>query len=240
MLTATVDRDDVPADVPAGVPAHVTDQVPYWVAVLTPEERSFGTRRTDPRIDTVDSSVVTETSTQWAGTEHPSFATVLAVLAATVGAWQSNRCRSSTSGVLVDIEGNRKIETNSDRSVLFPVRLPTTGDADTLVAEVRRRAAAAPNYGADFGEAKYTLDSPALARKAGAQIAFLRTARTSAVTVSDADEALHHSLTVSYDVTEIDGVTTVDAAFRWNGRIFTRGDVDDFERFWEKTLSAFV
>nr|WP_296774337.1 hypothetical protein [Rhodococcus sp. (in: high G+C Gram-positive bacteria)] len=232
MLAATVDHDDVSAG--------ITAQVPYWVAVLTPEERSFGTRRTDPRIDTVDSSVVSEISTQWAGSEHPSFATLLAVLAATVGAWQSDRCRSCTSGVLVDIAANPDIGTCSDGSALFPVRLPTTGHTDTLVAEVRRRVAAAPNDGTDFAEAKYTFGSPALARKAGAQIAFLGTAGTSATPLSDADEALHHSLTVRYDVSEIDGVTTVDAEFRWNSRIFTRSDVDDFERFWEKTLSAFA
>ncbi|MDJ0393769.1 hypothetical protein QMK17_10550 [Rhodococcus sp. G-MC3] len=218
MLTVTIDHDGLSA------------QIPYWTAVLTPEERSFGCRRTDPTIDTIGSSVVTETSTQYAraGAEHPSATMLLTVLAATVGAWQSDRCRSCVSGVLVDIEAN------SD-TPLFPVRLPTSGDAAVLAAEVRRRVAVAPYDGNDFEAAKHT--AAALARKSGAQIAFRY---GSSSRLPDDELALQHSLTVTCDVNESDGVTTVDAKFRWNSRIFTRSDVDDFERFWEKTLATFV
>lgn len=205
----------------------IAAQVPYWVAVLTPEERTFGSRRTDPRIDTIDGSVVTETTTQWAGSEHPSTTTLLAVLAVTVGSWQSDRCCSTPSGVLVDIE-------NTDGDV-FPVRLPATGDVAALTAEVGRRVASTPNGGGDYGVAKQAVNFPALVRRPGAQIAFRYAAEPSIV---DADESLHHNLTVSCTVTDVDGVTSVDARFRWNCRAFTRADVDDFERFWEKTLAA--
>lgn len=204
-------------------------QVPYWVAVLTPEERSFGSRRTDPRIDTVDSSVVTTVRTQWAGAELPDPTTLLAVLADTIGSWQSDRCRSCASGVLIDIEGSP----NS----YFPARLPTRGHVATLTEEVRRRIAGAPNGGSDYEIVKNTLNSPALERKPGAQIAFRYGTESSR---SDENEPLTHSLTVTCDVTVVDGVTMVDTDFRWNSRIFTRADVDDFERFWEKTISMFV
>jgi hypothetical protein len=201
-------------------------QIPYWVAVLTPEERSFGSRRTDPRIDTVDSSLVTTIRTQWVGAEHPSHSTLLAVLAATVGAWQSDRCRRSTSGVLVDVAGS------------FPVRLPSTGEPAMLVEEARRRVAGAPNSGNDYSTVR---NAPALARKSGAQISF-RVGQDSVGTekTSSDDDSLTHSLAVTCTVVEVDGVTMVDTAFRWNCRIFTRADVDDFERFWEKTLAVFV
>jgi hypothetical protein len=59
------------------------------------------------------------------------------------------------------------------------------------------------------------------------------------VTASD-DAPLPHNLTVTCTVTEIDSVTFVEAEFRWNYRVFTRADVDDFERFWDKTISKFV
>ncbi|NIL76482.1 MULTISPECIES: hypothetical protein [unclassified Rhodococcus (in: high G+C Gram-positive bacteria)] len=203
-------------------------QIPYWVAVLTPEERSFGSRRSDPRIDTISSSVVTNTRTQWAGPQHPSATTLLTALAATVGAWQSDRCRSCTSGVLVDIDG--------PGGQFFPVRLPCTGDAHSLLEEVRRRVAAAPNGGRDYAAAKYRLNSPALNRRSGAQISF----RVGTEIEARGDDSLTHSLAVTCDVVEVDGVTMVDTAFRWNCRVFTRADVDDFERFWEKTLAVFV
>lgn len=207
-----------------------TAQVPYWIAVLTPDERPFGMRRTDPRIDTVDSSVVTTTRTQWPGPEHPSGTRLLAVLAATVGAWQADRCRSNTSGVLVDIE--------TEAGDFFPVRLPATGNAALLTEEVRRRVAAAPHGGADYLAAR---NVPALARKAGAQIAFHDGPDRSGAraTVSD-DAPLHHNLTVTCEVTDLDSVTFVETEFRWNSRAFTRADVDDFERFWDKTISEFV
>lgn len=207
-------------------------QVPYWVAVLTPEERPFGTRRTDPRIDTVFSSAVTSTRTQWVGAEHPSETTLLAVLAATVGSWQSNNCRSCTSGVLVDVdvrgEGSR---------AQFPVRLPSNGDVNNLVDEVRRRVVGAPNGGADFAEARSSAASPALTRRSGAQISFRYGFDSGAI---DENDALTHSLSVACEVVDVDGVTLVDTEFRWNSRVFTRTDVDDFERFWEKTLAMFV
>ncbi|SNT49904.1 hypothetical protein [Rhodococcoides kyotonense] len=206
----------------------VTAQIPYWVAVLTPEERSLGSRRTDPRIDTVFSSVVTVTRTQWAGTHHPSDTTLLAVLAATVGAWQSDRCHRCTSGVLVDV-------TASDAD-FFPVRLPSTGEAHALVEEVGRRVAAAPNGGRDYSDAKNSTNAAALARKSGAQISF----RVGAEAALHDDDSLTHSLAVRCSVVEVDGVTMVDTEFRWNERVFTRADVDDFERFWEKTLAVFV
>lgn len=210
-------------------PTALGAQVPYWVAVLTPEERTFGSRRTDSRIDTIGSSVVTDTRTQWVGLDNPTATTLLAVLSATIGAWQSDRCRSCASGALIDVV--------SCTGSLFPVRLPTSGDVDALTEEVRRRVAAAPNGGSDFVSVRSTLDSPALARKSGAQIAFHH-GRVRAV--EDDGEPLEHSLTVTCETIVVDGVTLVDAQFRWNSRAFTRADVDDFERFWEKTISAFV
>ena len=217
-------------------PAAVVTQVPYWIAVLTPEEWPFGMRRTDPRIDTIDSSVVTTARTQWTGPAHPSRTTLLAVLAATVGAWQADSCRNNTSGVLIDIE--------TPAGDYFPVRLPSIGDAALLTEEVRRRVAAAPHGGVDYRAARSV---PALARKAGAQIAFHDGSdrSTAGATVSDDvtasdDVPLPHNLTVTCTVTEIDSVTFVEAEFRWNYRVFTRADVDDFERFWDKTISKFV
>lgn len=207
----------------------VAAQIPYWVAVLTPEERTFGRRRTDPRIDTVDVSDITSTRTQWAGREHPSANTLLTVLAATVGAWQSDRCHSCTSGALIDVE--------SATGSVFPVRLPTSGSTSVLIEEVRRRVSAAPNGGIDFAFAKYVENSPALARKPGAQIAFQFGAGRA---MPDESAPLRHNLTVTCEIVDVDGVTMVDTEFRWNSRVFTRSDVDDFERFWEKTISAFV
>lgn len=206
----------------------LVSQVPYWVAVLTPGERTFGTRRTDPRIDTVGSSVVTTVSTQWTGSEHPSTDVLLAALAATIGAWQSNRCNSCTSGVLVDVEGPEG---------LYPVRLPSTGDVAAITAEVSRRIAATPFGGAQYADARTSAESAALIRKPGPQIAFRSPSDESAL---DDDQPLQHSLTVQCGIVDLDGVTTVEAAFRWNSRVFTRSDVDDVERFWEKTISTFV
>lgn len=214
----------------------VVAQVPYWVAVLTPEERTFGSRRTDPRIDAIDNSVVTETSTQWVGAEHPSNCTLLAVLAATVGSWQSDRCRSNASGVLIDIENSH--------GDLYPVRLPSTGNIAALTEEVGRRIAATPNAGGDYAVAKHTMNVPALSRKPGAQIAFQHRSKLDDSKLDDSglddSEPLRHNLTVSCEVTDVDGVTMLDARFRWNCRAFTRADVDDFERFWEKTVTLFV
>ncbi|MGA9870424.1 MAG: hypothetical protein WBQ44_04670 [Rhodococcus sp. (in: high G+C Gram-positive bacteria)] len=208
-------------------------QVPYWVAVLTPEERPFGTRRTDGRIDAIDDSVVTSTRTQWAGASHPSATMLLAVLAATTGSWQSDRCCKSTSGILVDLESDPE-DLETDRT-LFPVRLPTTGEPDALTAEVQRRIAAAPSGGRYFAAAA---TAPALARKHGAQIAF-RFGGEPSTADSDPAAPLRHSLTVTCDVTEVDGVVFVDTAFTWNCRVFSQADVDDFERYWEKTISTF-
>jgi hypothetical protein len=208
-------------------------EAPYWVAVLTPEERTFGSRRTDERIDTVSSSVVTETHTQWAAPEHPTSETLLSVLAATVGAWQSDRCRCSFSGVLVDLPCST-VEQDSAR---YPVRLPVTGAPGTILTEVRRRIAAVPDGGAGYVTARR---APALARKHGAQIAFSFESDAAAIAAPGDDEPLRHNLSVTCSVSELDGVVMVDAEFRWNSRVFTRADVDDFERFWEKTVSAFV
>ncbi|QCB49337.1 hypothetical protein E5720_11115 [Rhodococcus sp. PAMC28707] len=214
-------------------------QVPYWVAVLTPEERPFGSRRTDPRIDTIDSSVVTSSRTQWAGAHHPPATTLLAVLAATVGSWQSDRCRNCTSGVLVDIQAGRfgDLDAASEDRGFFPVRLPSTGHVDVLTSEVRRRVAAAPNEGLDFGTAKHVLSPPALARRAGAQISF---EYGTGEAVPEDSDPLTHNLSVTCNVIDIEGVTMVDTEFRWNSRVFTCADVDDFERFWEKTISMFL
>ncbi len=189
--------------------------------MLTPEERPFGSRRTDPVIDTVDCSVVTTTRTQWTGATQPARETLLAVLATTVGAWHGDRCRNTTSGVLIDIE-------NPDGS-LFPVRLPTSGSPAHLSIEVRRRIDAAPSEGRDYDDARNT---PSLARRAGAQIAF-------GELPSQTEETLRHSLVVKCDVSVFDGVTFVETAFAWNSRVFTCTDVDDFERYWEKTISTF-
>ncbi|WP_245819979.1 hypothetical protein [Rhodococcoides yunnanense] len=238
------------------VPSHaLAQQVPYWVAVLTPEERPFGTRRTDPFIDTVDSSVVTTTRTQWAGTERPSATTLLAVLAATAGAWQTDRCRTCTSGVLVDISSESDSASEGNWG-FYPVRLPSTGPAEFLTREVRRRVEATPAGGRDFRTAKYTLNAPALARRSGAQISFDYRPEHPVLDhpvlehpalehpesehgVPDESRPLNHSLSVTCEVVEVDGVMMVDTEFRWNCRIFTRSDVDDFERFWEKTIPTF-
>ena len=197
-------------------------QVPYWIALLTPEERPFGPRRTDPFIDTVDCSVTTTTLTQWTGATHPAQETLLAVLAATVGAWQSDRCRNTASGVLVDIE-------DTDGSY-FPVRLPSVGSPSDLAAEVQRRIAATPGGGVDYVLAR---NAPVLSRRAGAQIAF-------GELPTETDESLLHSLVVACEVSEIDGVAFVETSFAWNSRVFSCADVDDFERFWEKTISTFA
>ncbi len=228
----------------------IAAQVPYWVAVLTPGERSFGSRRTDPRIDTVDSSFVTTTHSQWTAAENPSLEAVLAVLAKTLGLWQSDRCRNSTSGVLVDIASCAPAEPRSDGvdTSLFPVRVPTDGDVEYLTDEARRRIAAAPHAGSDFGTAKYVIHTPALSKKAGAQIALRFGASATVPTDLPAftdtlgfDEALplQHSLIVTCSSTETEGITLVATAFRWNCRIFTRADVEDFTRLWEKTISTF-
>ncbi|WP_167325693.1 hypothetical protein [Rhodococcoides fascians] len=141
----------------------VAEQVPYWVAVLTPAERPLQVTPSPLRERTmVTLSVPTNT--------HRLDARLLAALGSAVSTWQRDNRRGSSSGVLVDIDVD-------DTGFVHPVRLPAvpvdalteSARASYLVDDVCRRLDSAPHGGRDY---PLTRNYPALACRPGAQILF--------------------------------------------------------------------
>lgn len=141
----------------------VAEQVPYWVAVLTPAERPLQVTPSPLRErTTVTLPVPTNT--------HRLDARLLAALGSAVSTWQRDNRRGSSSGVLVDIDVD-------DTGFVHPVRLPAvpvdalteSARASYLVDDVCRRLDSAPHGGRDY---PLTRNYPALACRPGAQILF--------------------------------------------------------------------
>lgn len=152
-----------PAQLGRTLCTEVAEQVPYWVAVLTPAERpllearsAYGrTEQASATLELLDG-------------RHRPHALLLAALGSAVSTWQRNNRRGSSAGVLVDLD------LEASRAV-HPVRLPAVHtDAlavptrcTNLVDEVSRKLDSVPNGGRDYA---LTRNYPALASRAGAQI----------------------------------------------------------------------
>ncbi|MGV8871528.1 MAG: hypothetical protein ACOH2Q_03295 [Rhodococcus sp. (in: high G+C Gram-positive bacteria)] len=179
-----------PAQLGRTLCTEVAEQVPYWVAVLTPAERPLVCER---------SARFEQTSVNLAVPRSPDRARVLllAALGSAVCTWQKNNRRNSSAGVLVDLDLD-------ETGVVHPIRLPAVhADAlgvpsrsDHLVDDVTRRLDSVPNAGRDYPLAR---NYPALSSRAGAQIIVRDDAWAEAggdyaidigITVTDADTAL--------------------------------------------------
>lgn len=155
-----------PAQLGRAYCTEVAEQVPYWVAVLTPAERPLLDDRCTPMRD----SRVGQTSVTFRVPAVSSRYRVplLAALGSAVHTWQRGLCRGSSSGVLVDL--------NFDGTgAVHPVRLPAVA-VDTLEDSHHRshvldgtahRLDSVPNKGRDYSLAR---SYPALASRNGAQI----------------------------------------------------------------------
>ncbi len=150
-----------PAQLGRTLCTEVAQQVPYWVAVLTPAERPLLAERPT----TFEQTSVTFASPN--GVHQPRVL-LLAALGSAVCTWQRNNCRGSSAGVLVDLD-------LEGAAAVHPVRLPAV-HADALTAadegkylldDVSSRLASVPNGGRDYA---LTRNYPALAARAGAQI----------------------------------------------------------------------
>lgn len=148
----------------------VAEQVPYWVAVLTPAERPLQVTPSPLRERTTVTLPVPANT-------HRLDARLLAALGSAVSTWQRENRRGSSSGVLVDIDVD-------DTGFVHPVRLPAvpvdalteSARASYLVDDVCRRLDSAPHGGRDY---PLTRNYPALACRPGAQILFRHDARES-------------------------------------------------------------
>ncbi|MDI9893905.1 hypothetical protein QM797_04140 [Rhodococcus sp. IEGM 1381] len=152
-----------PAQLGRTLCTEVAEQVPYWVAVLTPAERPL-----------LDARSVSGRREQAAVTlelpesPHRPHALLLAALGSAVCTWQRNNRRGSSAGVLVDLDLDAT-------TAVHPVRLPAVHtDAlavpthgKNLVDDVSRKLDSVPNGGRDYA---LTRNYPALASRAGAQI----------------------------------------------------------------------
>ncbi|AMY52933.1 hypothetical protein A3L23_01583 [Rhodococcoides fascians D188] len=189
----------------------VAEQVPYWVAVLTPAERPLQVTPSPLRErTTVTLSVPTNTDRL--------DARLLAALGSAVSTWQRDNRRGSSSGVLVDIDVD-------DTGFVHPVRLPAvqvdalteSARASYLVDDVCRRLDSAPHGGRDY---PLTRNYPALACRPGAQILFRRGA-------SEADAGHdEYAIDIAIGATE-SGL--VSARITWSAGI---EGMDELVRLW--------
>lgn len=192
----------------------VAEQVPYWVAVLTPAERPLQVTPS-PLRDRTTITLPVPTNT------HRLDARLLAALGSAVSTWQRDNRRGSSSGVLVDIDVD-------DTGFVHPVRLPAVPvDALTepargcyLVDDVRRRLDSAPHGGRDY---PLTRNYPALACRPGAQILFRHD-----VAEADAghDEPSDYAIDIAIGETE-SGL--VSARITWSAGI---EGMDELVRLW--------
>ncbi|MFY2790054.1 hypothetical protein [Rhodococcus sp. MALMAid1271] len=148
-----------PAELGRTLCTEVAEQVPYWVAVLTPAERPLLGRH---------AALPEWNSTTLALPHGPRRVLLLAALGSAVCTWQRNSHRGSSAGVLVDLD-------LYGTGAVHPIRLPAVGtDAlamsshpQRLVDEVARRLDSVPNAGRDYALAR---NYPMLAARGGAQI----------------------------------------------------------------------
>ncbi len=152
-----------PAQLGRTLCTEVAEQVPYWVAVLTPAER--------PLLDARSASGRSEQASvtlEMPQSPHHPHALLLAALGSAVCTWQRNNRRGSSAGVLVDLDLDAT-------SAVHPVRLPAVhtdalavpAHGQNLVDDVSRKLDSVPNGGRDYA---LTRNYPALASRAGAQI----------------------------------------------------------------------
>ena len=201
-----------PAQLGRTLCTEVAEQVPYWVAVLTPAERPL----------------LAETSTTFEQTSmtlalpnsvHRPHVLLLAALGSAVCTWQRNNCRGSSAGVLVDLD-------LEGTGAVHPVRLPAV-HADALAApsrrhlldDVSRRLDSVPNGGRDYA---LTRNYPALASRAGAQIIV----RDDALAEPSGDHAIDIGITAA-------GTGPVLARVTWAADL--RG-IDELVRLWSESV----
>lgn len=202
-----------PAQLGRTLCTEVAEQVPYWVAVLTPAERPL----------------LTEQSTEFEQTSltielpdgpHHRRVLLLAALGSAVSTWQKNNHRGSSAGVLVDLD-------LGSTGAVHPVRLPALHtDALTvpshrehIVDEVSRRLGSVPNGGRDYA---LTRNYPALASRAGAQIIVREDA--------PAEPSRDHAIDIGITVT--DAGTTL-ARITWAANLH---GMDELIRLWSAAV----
>ncbi|KQU56240.1 hypothetical protein ASG84_21020 [Rhodococcus sp. Leaf278] len=198
-----------PAQLGRTLCTEVAEQVPYWVAVLTPAERPLLAERPT----TFEQTSVTFASPN--GVHQPRVL-LLAALGSAVCTWQRNNCRGSSAGVLVDLD-------LEGAAAVHPVRLPAVhADALTaadhgqhLLADVSSRLASVPNGGRDYA---LTRNYPALASRAGAQIIV----RDDVLAQPSRDHAIDIAITTA-------GPGTAQAHVTWAADL--RG-MDELIRLW--------
>ncbi|MCZ4517537.1 hypothetical protein O4220_03350 [Rhodococcus ruber] len=200
-----------PAQLGRTLCTEVAEQVPYWVAVLTPAERPLlGARSASGRSE--QESVTLELP----DCPHRPHALLLAALGSAVSTWQRNNRRGSSAGVLVDLD------LEASRAV-HPVRLPAVhtdalavpAQCKNLVDDVSRKLDAVPNGGRDYA---LTRNYPALASRAGAQI----------IVRDDASAEPNGEYAIDVRITAGDSGTTA-AQVSWAGEL---QGVDELIRLW--------
>ncbi|MFI8569245.1 hypothetical protein ACIGGF_22070 [Rhodococcus sp. NPDC078407] len=200
-----------PAQLGRTLCTEVAEQVPYWVAVLTPAERPLLDARSASQRSEQASVVLALPESQ-----HRTHAALLAALGSAISTWQQNNRRGSSAGVLVDLDFGAT-------GVVHPVRLPAVhtdtlavpAHGKNLVDDVTRKLESVPNGGRDYA---LTRNYPAIASRAGAQIIV----RDDASAVPNDGYALDIAITVSE-------VGTTVAQVSWAGDL---QGVDELLRLW--------
>ncbi|WP_143546716.1 hypothetical protein [Rhodococcus sp. 06-235-1A] len=195
-----------PAQLGRTLCTEVAEQVPYWVAVLTPAERPLLAEQST----TFEQTSVTF-PLQYSAHRHRVL--LLAALGSAICTWQRNNRRGSSAGVLVDLdlEGTRAVH---------PVRLPAVhtdvpAHCTNLVDDVSRKLDSVPNGGRDYA---LTRNYPALASRAGAQI----------IVRDHASAEPNREYAIDVRITVTDAGTTA-ARVRWAGEL---QGVDELIRLW--------
>lgn len=202
-----------PAQLGRTLCTEVAEQVPYWVAVLTPAERPLLSDR---------SARFEQTSVTLAVPHSPHRARVLllAALGSAVCTWQKNNRRGSSAGVLVDLDLD-------DTGAVHPIRLPAVhtdalavpSSITRLVDDVTRRLDSVPNAGRDYTLAR---NYPALSSRAGAQIIV----RDGALAEPSGDYAIDIGITVT-------DAGTARASLTWQTSV---PGVDELIRLWSAAV----
>lgn len=204
-----------PAQLGRTLCTEVAEQVPYWVAVLTPAERPLLTERSTE----FEQASVTFALPDGA---HRRRVLLLAALGSAVSTWQANNHRGSSAGVLVDLD-------LENTGAVHPVRLPALRtDAlavpslrEHLVDDVSRRLGSVPNGGRDYA---LTRNYPALASRAGAQIIV----REDALAEPSRDHAIDFGISVT-------DAGTATARITWAANLH---GVDELIRLWSAAVHS--
>ena len=202
-----------PAQLGRTLCTEVAEQVPYWVAVLTPAERPLLTEQ---------STKFEQTSMTFALPDgrHCRRVLLLAALGSAGSTWQRNNSRGSSAGVLVDLD-------LENTGAVHPVRLPALhtdalavpSHREHLVDEVSRRLGSVPNGGRDYA---LTRNYPALASRAGAQIIVREDAR--------AETSRDHAIDIGITTT---GAGTAQARITWAANLH---GIDELIRLWSAAV----